>query len=520
MAWFANELITMILDESYSCEDVEAYIHRCRRRDGSCHDLHKRHFLTGRTALIKAVMAGRYRIVAVLLDARVDINAKDHHGNTALHYAVMANSIGLVKLLCSQLIDLEQANQKGLTCLQICVQEKFTDIANFLIQHEANLDTAYLQTNQTLLMTVVMSQDHELMRSLVDHGAELDFKDRITGKTALMHAVCLEDHVAVDYLLQAGANVLAQDHHGLTVWDEALITEDQKLMQKLLAHGAAIGRDLSSETFNMEHFDLRNALLIDAKYDGKVLRSCLDEQGHENFAESIFTIKQYVSARQAGVEFNIAQQGALCHHIFDVPDLRCFDRHTVRDRRAMVAFVLNADHKNMPILKGLEEDVVRVKMDYLTRIGDLLTPLERIAGFVDKMDEKSREAFGDLCMSYTSLSSQAGTLDERQHVYRLVPKDCHARAEAVLNLIEHQYDKTYQETASPVVALRKIEPLYHELGFEFDLDSEINEQESLQDVHVSTASGAHVQLQLYAQILAARQELETQQRNKAYFSRA
>ena len=56
---FSNELMNMINDDSYDCEDVEAFIHRCRRRHGNCRDLHRRHFLTGRTALIKAVLAGR-----------------------------------------------------------------------------------------------------------------------------------------------------------------------------------------------------------------------------------------------------------------------------------------------------------------------------------------------------------------------------------------------------------------------------------------------------------------------------
>ena len=186
----------------------------------------------------------------------------------------------------------------------------------------------------------------------------------------------------------------------------------------------------------------------------------------------------------------------------------------------MISFVLNVNEKSVPFLKGLGCDVTRVKIDYLTRIGDMLTPLERIAGFVNQMDARSQEVFGHLCLDFADSSSQAGSLRARKYVYDLVPRQCQSRLPAVESMLDQWYEESFQRTLSPLVALREVEPLYHELGFDFNLDDEISEHQDFNTVHVASEHAAHLQLRLFMRLLAARQELETKQRNRAYFKRA
>lgn len=510
MMWNQNKLYVMIGDENYLCEDIEAYIHQCRRRDGVCRDLFKRHFLSGRTVLMHAVRHGRIRVISVLLDAKAELDAIDHRGNTALHYAIEHERLDILKVLCQKVVPLELPNQKGLTPIQFAYELGQLDTVLFLIDRGANLDNTFIHTNQTLLMMSVMAGQHRLIHSLIHHGAELDFQDRVSGRSALMHAVCLNDRKSIEMLLEAGANVLLTDHHGHSVWEEALLLQDQSLIQLLMKYGAALGKALQSSELNLTDYDLQRCPLLDVAWDGVPAYQCFDELGHALFSGAFVTVSDYVEAHSSHQELKQAVKRAVLYHVFDVPKLRYFDRHTVKDRKAMVSFVLSAERELMPGLKssGLAKDAVKVKMDYLERIGDLLTPLERIVGFVDKMDVETRDAFGDLCMAYTELSSQAGTLDERQHVYRLIPKGAACRSQGLIEMIEHEYEKVYRMTLSPLIALKSIEPLYHELGFDFDLDKELTEKDDFQGVHVNSESASHVQSKLFLKILAARQELE------------
>ena len=508
-----NKLYAMIGDENYLCEDIEAYMHQCRRRDGVCHDLYKRHFLSGRTVLMQAVRHSRLRVISVLLDAKAEMDAVDHQGNTALHHAIMQNRLDIVKVLCQKLVPLELPNQKGLTPLQLAYQLGHEAIVLFLIERGANLDNTFIHTNQTLLMMAVMEGQHRLVQSLIHHGAELDFQDRISGRSALMHAVCLNDQQSIEWLLEAGANVLLVDHHGHGVWEEALITENQSLIQLMLSHGAALGKSIDSSAFDVKAFDYHGCALLDVRIDDQPAYQCFAKDGSMLLAGAMLTVADYVKADSEDKLMNKAQKRAVLYHVLDVPELKYFDRHTVNDRKSMVSFVLSADRELMPGLKseGLAKDAVKVKMDYLERIGDLLTPLERIVGFVDKMDAATRDAFGDLCLAYTELSSQAGSLDQRQHVYRLIPKNAHGRSEGLVEMIEHEYETVYRQTLSPLVALKSIEPLYRELGFEFDLEREVMAKDDFQSVHVNTEAAAHMQSKLFLKILAARQEIEKNQ---------
>jgi ankyrin repeat protein len=520
MRSFRNVLIRMIRDEVHTCDDVEAYIRRCRRHHGQCKALHQKHFWTGRTPLIEAVMAGRSRIVQVFLDSRVDVNVQDFKGNTALHYAVMAKRLDMVKRLCSQHIDMEIINHEKLTALLIAAGHGDVLTSSYLIDREVNLDMACTHTFLTPLMMAVMNKSYDLVKSLVDHGAELDFRDHLNGKTALMHAVGLGDHQSVQLLLDAGVNLLVKDFEGRNAWRHVCLAQDEVIMQMLLKHGGAIGSDLDSQVIDLEKYDVDHALLVDVRLDDVPLADCLDEHGHTRFDHTIVSVAEFLTASHAGYDFSSTVQTTLAHYVMDVPALRCFDRHTVIDRRSMVAYVLDVKPEAMPFIKGLDDDVQRVKMDYLSRISDMLSPLERVSGFVNSMDDKSKDLFGELCVGYADSSRQAGTLDDREPIYELVPKECKMWEQATVHILDHEYEKTCSETASPALALRKVMPIYQKLGFDFDLEDEIEDAKDLGAVHVTTEQGAHLQLELFARILSARQELETKKRNLVYFKKA
>ncbi|MCX5925631.1 MAG: ankyrin repeat domain-containing protein [Candidatus Dependentiae bacterium] len=77
-------------------------------------------------------------IVALLLDHKADIEAKDDDGNTALLVAAW-NDVEIVKLLLDRTADIEATNNQGETALMIAASEGTVDTVKLLLERGADL---------------------------------------------------------------------------------------------------------------------------------------------------------------------------------------------------------------------------------------------------------------------------------------------------------------------------------------------------------------------------------------------
>ncbi|NEU77889.1 ankyrin repeat domain-containing protein [Nostoc sp. UIC 10630] len=100
----------------------------------------------GDTALMKATREGVYTVVKELIDAGVDINARNSDAsgglrlrNNALWFACFGNHYELINLLLAANINIDNQNDNGATVLMYAASAGKTEVVKLLLQHHPNL---------------------------------------------------------------------------------------------------------------------------------------------------------------------------------------------------------------------------------------------------------------------------------------------------------------------------------------------------------------------------------------------
>lgn len=94
----------------------------------------------GRTALMYAAMESQWALVAVLVSRKANIEFKDHKGRTALHWAAAYGDASTVSALLDCGAKVNDADEKSWTPLMHAVNEDNIEIAQLLIESDANPD--------------------------------------------------------------------------------------------------------------------------------------------------------------------------------------------------------------------------------------------------------------------------------------------------------------------------------------------------------------------------------------------
>ncbi len=90
------------------------------------------------TPLMKASHQGNLEIVAQLLDAGADLQARNADGNNALWLACVGSSLMAIDLLAAQGIDIDNQNDNGATCLMYAASAGKEAVAARLLAAGAN----------------------------------------------------------------------------------------------------------------------------------------------------------------------------------------------------------------------------------------------------------------------------------------------------------------------------------------------------------------------------------------------
>ncbi|CAJ1349785.1 unnamed protein product [Effrenium voratum] len=131
----------------------------------------------GWTSLMFAVMGQQQSLVAQLLEAAADVDARSaQSGRTALMLAASIGNMGLVCRLVTASAALDSAARiDGRTALLLAVEAGAWGIAEFLLQAEADVNAPRFD-GKTVVMLSVEANQMDLMKQLVHRRADLNAK--------------------------------------------------------------------------------------------------------------------------------------------------------------------------------------------------------------------------------------------------------------------------------------------------------------------------------------------------------
>ncbi|ELU13439.1 hypothetical protein CAPTEDRAFT_98474, partial [Capitella teleta] len=149
-------------------------------------------------------------MIDLLIDYGADVNCAAQDGDTYLHTVCYLNNVRVVKLLLNKGVEIDARDILGRTPLYIAI---------------------CYSTNETTLKMIV--------EVLVTNGANVDTSD-YDGNTPL-HRASIRKHLSiVNYLLENGADPNAMNNEGNTPYHYAIWNEQKHLADLLLKYGADV----------------------------------------------------------------------------------------------------------------------------------------------------------------------------------------------------------------------------------------------------------------------------------------
>ncbi len=253
--------------------------------------------------LVDAARHGDREAVRALLQARVDVNARQPDGATALHWAAYLDDLDTANLLLGAGARPDAANELGVTPLYLACENGNAALVRRLLAAGAAPNAA-LRSGETALMTAARAGSVGAVTALLGHGADVHARETKEGQTALMWAVSQRHPAVARTLIEAEADVHARSRvrpvatassprtgaaEGVAVIDEGGFTPllfaarqgDLASARLLLAAGADVNDTAPAGT---------SALVVAAHSGHAALAAWLLEQGADpNAAEAGYT---------------------------------------------------------------------------------------------------------------------------------------------------------------------------------------------------------------------------------------
>jgi ankyrin repeat protein len=136
--------------------------------------------------------------------------------------------------------------EEGLTLLMMAASKGYTDIAQYLIDNGANVNSLN-SIKQNALHFAVVHQKTEMVKLLVEHDTEI--KPNNFGITSLMMAIQLGTFEMVEMLDPSFEEVNIAADDGWTAVYFAVRKQDEKILDYLIDKGACINvRDVYKQT--------------------------------------------------------------------------------------------------------------------------------------------------------------------------------------------------------------------------------------------------------------------------------
>jgi len=204
--------------------------------------------LNNETILMKAVKFATGAAVRLIIDAGVDIDAKDLKGNSALMLLsdIPADLAVYMRLLIDAGANIDAKNNQGETALMLASANGNRNAVVELIKAEADVN-ARDDKGKTVLEHAFSGQQKRVIKALIKAGADVNATNN-QGETVLLRGPWWEwwewwDD-AVKVFIKAGADVNAKNKDGKTAFDLANEGGYEKIADVLWAkmHGHVVKR--------------------------------------------------------------------------------------------------------------------------------------------------------------------------------------------------------------------------------------------------------------------------------------
>jgi len=198
----------------------EDWVKNCLRQDKRLLDIGLN--TKGKTILHCAAASGLITLVEFLLEAGVDVDARDHNQRTPLHDAAQCGREDVVRILLDRGATIDARDATGETPLTVAqiAHEHEGKMVQLLLEQGALYDR-FTPHGKTLLHRAAQRARADVMRLLIELGADINALDS-DKKAALYYCVNRGYEDAVYVLLKNGADIAALGNDANLVMDSLL----------------------------------------------------------------------------------------------------------------------------------------------------------------------------------------------------------------------------------------------------------------------------------------------------------
>jgi ankyrin repeat protein len=186
-------------------------------------------------ALFAAIRAGDHKSVRMVLAKNHDaINARDSYGDTPLMHAAAYSDTAMLALLLDAKADVNAANVEGATPL-IRAASDF-EKTKLLLERGASIEARSKLGRTALIIASSSAGNRETVKLLLARGAQITDRDQ-NGETCLTCAAKRGDTAMVELLLENGADITAASGFGQSALDWSAEASSLPTVALLLKHG-------------------------------------------------------------------------------------------------------------------------------------------------------------------------------------------------------------------------------------------------------------------------------------------
>ncbi|XP_028515024.1 uncharacterized protein LOC110239626 isoform X2 [Exaiptasia diaphana] len=203
----------------------------------------------GQTALMKAAIHGKTRVIQALIRYGANVNHKDKEGKTALmhavHYKRDSITAELINHETSNEFSLNTVDNEGETALMKAAFRGMTTIADALTTRGADVNIKDKE-GQTALMYAIANANKNTALAIIENCKDLDINTVDNqGQTALMKAAVKGMTTIADALITRGADVNIKDKEGKTPLMNAIAYPNENTALAIIMENS---KDLNLDT--------------------------------------------------------------------------------------------------------------------------------------------------------------------------------------------------------------------------------------------------------------------------------